>query len=994
MDGGDGLHNWGMKIKLWHIVILSACYIGSCRFNSNSESKNNKLPLSRIEEFIDKQLFNNEIDSAILLINTTLKNKELNSLEKGRLKIKLGASLFQKNEIANSIKLLNAGTLDIINSFNKADSSTIKLYFDALILQANNYRLLQEFDSSLYYLKKVEKGLKELKENEMYYTLKAEVFSWRGLVYFDMGSINQALNYTRNAIDIRREHIKTSCKIADNYLLISEIYTYNEDFEKAKVYQHKALEVVRLCYSDTSLFYAEKVTNLGLIYYESKDYYKALHYFQICHDILSKHLPNNSPYFASTYNNLGDVYCKLGLEEKGILQYQKALKIYIENGYTEDIKVIYHNLGNVYTSLGDYLKAYENYMKSLSISKKLNSEKNVFTCFTYQQLGKLALKQKEYENAIDFFRKAIFHVCDTNIFDNNLTNEVIYSSIISEVELLESLYYKGYVEYLLFIQGNDLEYLAKSITTFSHATQIIDVVRNKFDSEEAKILINKIRAPLFSNFLLALLRMRESRQSYDSDNEILRCIERKKYTALRSIMHYEEVICSLNLPLETIALEDTLKKQIRFLKNVISLLNNRNMYSNSELKIFNDKLFSCLFSYDSLIHQIKKEYPEYVDNLYAFKYEGIRAIQDQITNDSVVILNYDITDSIMLVFAISKNNYILFDTIISSNLKKIKDRLIKSIVFAELTSLYRDSKYLYQVLINPLKEYLKSYNHLIIIPDNDIADLPFEVLIQGGINSQDTLNYLVKDYIISYQYSLNLLSRKLSRNKKENQVSYKYYYSGFAPFIENNKTHLESLNILPSSEQEVKEIFEMFQNEGMKSKMFLGKSASRKNISSALKNSKIVHLATHSDFNNEAPEHYFQILDEEDYLININNYHEVLDGQEDFNNPNKVYLSDVYNMEIYSDLVTLGSCSSGSGNKISGEGTISLVRGFYCSGANNIVYSLWNISDEHTMEFMLSFYKYINKGYSYSHALQKTKLDFINSNYQLPQFWSGILINN
>jgi len=480
-----------MRIKLWHIIIFSAFIGGACSLNLNNKSKKTESTLSPIDYTIDKYLYNNEIDSAILLINKILSNVELSSLEKGRLKIKLGACLFQNNEITKSIRILNSGTSDIISDFDKIDSLTLKLYLDALILQSNNYRLLQSYDTALFYLENVENELNGINKNEMYYSLKAEVYTWKGLVYYDKGFLKQALNYTRSAINIRREHITSSCKIADNYLLISEIYTYKEDFEKAILYQHKALSIVKDCYTDTSLFYAEKVNNLGLIYYESKDYNKALYYFQICHDILTKHLHNNSPYFASTYNNLGDVYCKLGDIEKGIIQYQKALNTYIENGYYEDTKVIYHNLGNAYTSLGNYTLAYENYNKSLEIFKKYSSDKNVFTCFTYQQLGKLAIIQNQYKHALNYFNLAIIQVCDTSVIDNNFTKEILRNSIISEVELLESLYYKGSIEYSLFKQDNNYKYLTTSIKTFTLATQLIDIIRNKFDSEESKILIIK-----------------------------------------------------------------------------------------------------------------------------------------------------------------------------------------------------------------------------------------------------------------------------------------------------------------------------------------------------------------------------------------------------------------------------------------------------------------------------------------------------------------------
>ena len=55
-------------------------------------------------------------------------------------------------------------------------------------------------------------------------------------------------------------------------------------------------------------------------------------------------------------------------------------------------------------------------------------------------------------------------------------------------------------------------------------------------------------------------------------------------------------------------------------------------------------------------------------------------------------------------------------------------------------------------------------------------------------------------------------------------------------------------------------------------------------------------------------------------------------------------------------LVTLSACETGSGQARAGEGVLGLRRGFIQAGAQNLLMTLWPISDETTVQIMLDFY--------------------------------------
>ena len=56
-------------------------------------------------------------------------------------------------------------------------------------------------------------------------------------------------------------------------------------------------------------------------------------------------------------------------------------------------------------------------------------------------------------------------------------------------------------------------------------------------------------------------------------------------------------------------------------------------------------------------------------------------------------------------------------------------------------------------------------------------------------------------------------------------------------------------------------------------------------------------------------------------------------------------------------LVTLSACDTGSGQARAGEGVMGLRRGFIQAGAQNLLMTLWPISDEVTVQIMSDFYE-------------------------------------
>ncbi len=93
----------------------------------------------------------------------------------------------------------------------------------------------------------------------------------------------------------------------------------------------------------------------------------------------------------------------------------------------------------------------------------------------------------------------------------------------------------------------------------------------------------------------------------------------------------------------------------------------------------------------------------------------------------------------------------------------------------------QDAIYLYNVLIKPLESFIQD-KELIIIPDNLLYSLPFEILIKDLEFENTDLHYLIKSNPISYAYSSSLMLNNSEAGKDSKSIL------TFAPFSKEIKS--------------------------------------------------------------------------------------------------------------------------------------------------------------------------------------------------------------
>jgi CHAT domain-containing protein len=105
----------------------------------------------------------------------------------------------------------------------------------------------------------------------------------------------------------------------------------------------------------------------------------------------------------------------------------------------------------------------------------------------------------------------------------------------------------------------------------------------------------------------------------------------------------------------------------------------------------------------------------------------------------------------------------------------------------------------------------------------------------------------------------------------------------------------------------------------------------------------------------------------------------------------------LYNYEISlsrlnSPMVVLSACNSGTGTLYSGEGLMSLARGFILAGASSVIKTAWEVNDDASSAIIEDFYKYLSKGKRKNEALRLAKLEYLESvtpSLKNPYYWAA-----
>tara|TARA_R110002072_G_scaffold163357_2_gene315949 strand:+ start:31987 stop:34680 length:2694 start_codon:yes stop_codon:yes gene_type:complete len=754
---------------------------------------------------------------------------------------------------------------------------------------------------------------------------------------------------------------------------LGRFYFKNSNYEASKSVHEK---IIALNYNDevtgTSLF------EIGNCYFALGDYYKAIDHFKIAlvsikksgkqrlyirraldltnryeqintkesleqksellEEILylSKHVQISVRDHYALYNSLASYYNNdetFDFEKSKYYQLQFLQKA-IENNDSANMAISYGNLGNLY-SLVKNDSAVIYLQKAISIQ---NEEDKIIR--TYNNLAHHYLRNQQWGKALIETQQTLQKIAGSNLAPNSPPNFKIISKFSDKFSVLRAFNLEATAYIKLYEADGNIEGINKAYTNLLVADQVIDLLQLESDEQKSKLHWREQASSLYSKMIYCAIHLNKHDKAFffNEKNKALLLTEAILLNSERA-----------QLP------KDIRNKEIELKKRIISL-----EHHESSSTSFSEELFETKQRLEEFQDSVKNIYPRYFTNSDHSTLLSLFTVQQKLKKNTVAVsFVWDSTDEFLdIAFGIfiTKNKIIIEpieDIVRLQNLiKEFRKSISSPFETQSQQTNFRNISYQLHNLLFPSEKIkrLIADKDLLIIPDNVLQGIPFEALI-----SQENLDeYLILQHKIHYAYSLSFLFQNASIFRKTAKA-----FIGFAPVNFQD----EDLEPLPNTVKEISNIQQLINGE-----TFTNKQATKELFLKNSKDYKIIHLATHADIGTSP---WIAFSD------------------------NKLNLNELYTVQNNAELIVLSACNTSLGEYAVGEGTLSLTRGFFYSGANSVVSTLWSVNDSSTSEILTTFYQNLSKGMSRSEALRSAKLKYL-SNHSLsetsPYYWAPLIL--
>ncbi|NES22981.1 MAG: CHAT domain-containing protein, partial [Symploca sp. SIO3E6] len=299
-------------------------------------------------------------------------------------------------------------------------------------------------------------------------------------------------------------------------------------------------------------------------------------------------------------------------------------------------------------------------------------------------------------------------------------------------------------------------------------------------------------------------------------------------------------------------------------------------------------------------------------------------------------------------------------TVVSQKLRKLR----KAILRGDSGKVIENSQTVYQWLIEPLEAYLQNSSEvetLVFVLDGELRNLPMSVLYD-----QKTDQYLVEK-----PYSLVLLPSAQLFDLQTLPEELQVLGAGISEERQIEGRNFRSLDATTELEQ--------IQNT-VSSEILLNSQFTKSNLQQNINSGafSVVHMATHGNFSSDPEETYILAYNQ---LLRTNDLHNLLrsDNQEAANTI---------------ELLVLSACQTAEGDN---RATLGLAGLAVRAGARSTLATLWQVSDESTVQLMEQFYNALNEpGVTKAEALHRAQQALLNNQkYQNPSFWAPyVLVGN
>mgnify|MGYP000867936019 CR=1 FL=1 len=830
----------------------------------------------------------------------------------------------------------------------------------------------------------------------------------------------------------RMVSVTDSSGLVGNYLNLSSSCLEMNDNEKAVELAEAGLLISRIYPDDVQpKVKADLYQVIGLSLYRTQEYNKSLFYCREALRIYELYPEVSVESRILLYNTIGQVYRRLGKAKEAEEHFSRGLSVR-DSRNTRDKYLLYINystflvqegrlkeaervleqgldeVGTIYgpesreysmmlvsvaefvdSSLGDRDRSIELYERSFSYIR-LNQWDIAMANFLAAKYSRALLGAGRYREVLEVTADADSLSNHVFIAWNDQTEVKPDHSGepgISEdmLNLLETRY--AALNALADIEGSR-EYLDGAIVTGRKLAAMYDRQRLEMSEDESRTSLSSYSRDIYTGLVGNYADLRKDKHDRESLEGLYEFAERSKVAGFLASMR-ELNATRFSLPDELSGLDAEIRRKAGFYREMIAREQMGTHPDSIKLATWESAVFRLLRQRDSLVRIFERDYPAYYNLKFTNKVTPMSET-GKVLGRRTNLLSYVLTDEKLYIFVASgrKKDVIVrdIDSTFFDDLHRFRDMLS---TLPEATGSrapfneFMDLAYsLYRVLIEPA-EPLLSGDRIVISPDNILSYLPFETLVteefrSPGLRYRDA-PFALKKYRFSYIYSVTLSSEVKKRSRRLNNR-----LIAFAPTYEGVELDDTLIAGWPSLRGEIRELpFALLEAEDAVSQCggmaFLGEEAREETFKSEAQDYDIIHLAMHTLVDDRRPA-FSKML---------------FTAGPGGSNDGMLNTYEVYSIPLNAMMVVLSSCNTGTGMLVTGEGILSLARGFLYAGSRSAVMSMWEVEDIAASKVIQSFYENMRGGQSKSTALRNARLKFLRDASQKkshPYYWAAMVI--
>ena len=909
----------------------------------------------------------------------------------------------------------------------KLNSLTVNLLDLAIIYHnlGNFYEYNCMYDIAIANHKQaLEIRLKELGDIHL---LSSGSYLGLGNCFLGRGNYNSAMLYYKKSLYIRLTLSPKHPDIINSYANIAICYRCRGDYDMAIFYLQQALDLLQVSNVKDLQFFLPIYINLGNCYRDKNLCEKGVEYFEKVL-FMATDFPKSKELIFTAKNNLGICHRQKGDYDIAIDYFLSSLsdKIDVLGEYHPSLAITYNNIGLVYKNKSDYLKALLFFEKSLNIRIEI-LKKHPDIAINYGSIGQMYYEQGDYTQALAYYQLALQHLD----FSASTTDYLAIPTLIgctSSVVLLDTFAAKSQALFTLYQTEQNPDYLQSAFTHYSITDQLIDHLRNSFQTEGSKFTLAEKAKDIYDDAITVA-------NTADALETAFHFSEKAHSTILFSHIKDKNARANSHIAPDDLAQEQHLRQELAAIERQIGVLENQEIAKRStdyeeRLMALNGDRLTFIEQQKKLLQTFETRYPDYYQLKYSTKTVSIAEIKATLPPNTAIIEYFVGKDSVHVFCITSKHYGVNTITINKPTLEQTAKEYLRTIRNIDTGAYIQHAQQLYEWLIAPIQNVLEEQHisDLIIVADDVLQSIPFESFITNPAANFDTYtkHHLVFQYTIQHHYSATLWhyyhnmahgTYQIAPSAGQSSVE----YVGFAPVIYqpinkvannevatgNNRSDdevLEDANEnyldirgsryknLPATRDEIETVAKMFTH----ATSFFVEEANVGNFKKNVhrQSVKYIHVAAHGSLNKNRPELSGIVFSPEPNNDTNQTEDDFLNAYRDAaeQHGSMLYSMDAYQLDLKgTDLVVLSCCDTGVGTLRLGEGLVATNRGFLYAGAKNIIYTLFKVEDKNAALLMQEFFTQLSEGKPVHKALALAKQQLIKEG-KSPLYWAGYVL--